>query len=104
MMEMVYEDGAFTFTRNSGEKVKLLNLEVGFIAHESEKICWRGGISDAIDDDIDSLCFDDVTVEEFVQECVANIDDDWVTNDGFCDPDYSEYVFSNAKSMGIWRD
>lgn len=103
-MKFHINGNGYVFERNNGEMVKLSNIELGFLSHESEKIKWRNGILDGIDADIDNLCFTDVTMEELVEECMADIEDDWELDDGFCDPDYSEYVFDNAQIMGIWRD
>lgn len=97
-------DCAYAFVRDNGERILFTPTEINFISHELERNDWRCNIEMEIESNIDSLHFDNMTEEEFTQECMNELESKWELGRLDNDPDYQCVVFDIAQENGIWRD
>ena len=86
---------------NAGSMALTWNEVMQFMKYFRERE-WRDCIKDTISNNEENLCFDEMTEDEFVGECIATLDD--MYSELKLDPDYDSVVFDVAEDNDVWRE
>lgn len=86
-----------------GKSYDLTSDELKQAYEEYRKKKWDDGICRAVADNIENLCFDEITCGEFVIECLEEIENR-LNADRDDYEDYDDIVFDIAESNKVWID
>jgi len=86
-----------------GKVYELTANEMSLAYEEALRTIWRDSLNDAIERNSENLRFgEEFTVEEFVNECMEEMEDKWYADDW--DERCDEVVFDIAQSYEVWAD
>ena len=105
-MEWYDDKAAWRFFNGDApaREIWLTNKEANFIAMALKHDRWRYDLMNQIVYDEDSLDFSKVTMQEFIDLCIEEIDSNIEIYGDEWEPDVEDIVFDVAHENEIWRD
>lgn len=102
-MEIKRTESGYLLSRGD-ETFALTSLELGVIAHFIRKDEWRCQIEERIDMEEENFSFDNISREEFVEECVTEAENKWECCFSFGEETINDIVYDKAEEYEIWEE